>query len=266
MEIKIADIAKLRKMTGAGMMDCKKALQDAEGDFDRAQELIREKGKLVASKRADRDATEGRVVAKISDGKAYIFCLACETDFVANSEAFEESVNSIFESVIAADAKNIEEAKEIAGAKVTDLSGKTGEKIEIPYYGRIEAPMCSSYIHMNKKLGVILGFNKNIDETVAHEVAMQAAAMAPVSISKEDCPQEIIEREKRIAMEQIRAEGKPENMVEKIAEGKLNKFYKESTLLAQALVMNNKISVEQYIHESDKDATVVAYHRFSLND
>lgn len=265
MEIKIADIAKLRKMTGAGMMDCKKALQDAEGDFDRAQEIIREKGKLVAAKRADRDATEGRVVTKIIDNKAYIFCLACETDFVANSEAFEASVKEIFETAVKADAKNLEEVNALVGTTVTELTGKTGEKIEIAYYARIEAPMCSSYVHMNKKLGVILGFNKAIDETIGHEVAMQAAAMAPVSISKEDCPKEVIEREMRIAMEQIRAEGKPENMVEKIAEGKMNKFYKESTLLAQ-IKMDTKITVEEYIHEADKEATVVAYHRFSLND
>ena len=149
---------------------------------------------------------------------------------------------------------------------VTEKSGQTGEKVELAYYGKIEAPMCVTYIHMNSKLGTLIGFNKEIDKEVAKDVAMQAAAMAPVSIDKGDCDPKIIEHERMIGREQARQEGKPEAMLDKIAEGKVNKFLKENTLLNQDLVKNNKISVGTYIKEADKDATVIAYKRFSLND
>jgi len=249
MEIKAADVAKLRAMTGAGMMDCKKALVEAEGDFDRAQDIIREKGKLVAAKRADRTATQGVVASKIVGQKGYMLCLACETDFVAQNADF----------AVVKDGKTVAEI-------VTEKSGQTGEKVELAYYGKIEAPMCVTYIHMNSKLGTLIGFNKEIDKEVAKDVAMQAAAMAPVSIDKGDCDPKIIEHERMIGREQARQEGKPEAMLDKIAEGKVNKFLKENTLLNQDLVKNNKISVGTYIKEADKDATVIAYKRFSLND
>ncbi|MCC8089769.1 MAG: translation elongation factor Ts [Rikenellaceae bacterium] len=274
MEIKAADVAKLRKMTGAGMMDCKKALQETNGDFDRAQEIIREKGKLIASKRADRSATEGAVVAKISaDGKkAYMLCLACETDFVAKNADFIASANSILDIAVENDAADIDSLKatvvngQTVETIVTDKSGQTGEKIELAYYAKIEAEQCVSYIHMNNKLGALIGFNAPISEEVAKDVAMQAAAMAPVAISKEDTPAEILEKELQIGREQARLEGKPENMLDKIAEGKVNKFLKENTLLSQALVKNNKETVESYIKSANPNATVVAYKRFSLND
>ena len=149
---------------------------------------------------------------------------------------------------------------------VTEKSGQTGEKVELAYYGKIEAPMCVTYIHMNSKLGTLIGFNKEIAMETAKDVAMQAAAMAPVSIDKGDCDPKIIEHERMIGREQARQEGKPEAMLDKIAEGKVNKFLKENTLLNQDLVKNNKISVGTYIKEADKDATVIAYKRFSLND
>ena len=273
MEIKAADVAKLRKMTGAGMMDCKKALIEAEGDYAKAQDIIREKGKLVAAKRADRSATEGVVVSKIVGGKGYMLCLACETDFVAKNSEFSATANEILEIAVKADAADLEALKAVSveagrtvADKVTEKSGQTGEKVELVYYAKIEAPMCVTYIHTNHKLGVLVGFNKEIDTQVARDVAMQAAAMAPISISREDADQAVIEHERAIGREQARQEGKPEAMLDKIAEGKVNKFLKENTLLSQELVKNNKLSVEAYIKEADKDATVVAYKRFSLND
>ena len=195
MEIKAADVMKLRKMTGAGMMDCKNALIEAEGDFARAQDIIREKGKLVVAKRADRTATEGVVVTKIVGQKAYLLCLACETDFVAQNAEYTASANAMLEVAVkndAADRDALMASKNDEGhtveEMVTEKSGQTGEKIELAYYARIEAPYCAAYVHFNKKLGTILGFNKEVPAEVAHTVAMQATAMAPVSISEADCP------------------------------------------------------------------------------
>ena len=282
MEIKAADVAKLRKMTGAGMMDCKKALIEADGDYDKAQDIIRERGKLVAAKRADRSATEGVVVSKIVGQKGYMLCLACETDFVAKNSEFSATANEILDIAIAADAADLEALNAVAADgrtvadKVTEKSGQTGEKVELVYYAKIEAPMCVTYIHTNHKLGTLIGFNKEIGNLavdggidaseIAKDVAMQAAAMAPISISREDCDPAVIEHERSIGREQARLDGKPEAMLDKIAEGKVNKFLTENTLLSQPLVKNNKLSVGAYIKQDDPQATVVAYKRFSLND
>ncbi len=274
MEIKATDVAKLRKMTGAGMMDCKKALEEAGGDFDRAQDIIREKGKLVASKRADRDATEGVVTSRITDGgkKGYMLCLACETDFVAMNEDFGKTTNELLEIAIQNDVADLEALKAFkVGAQsveemVSEKSGQTGEKIELAYYAKIEAPMCVTYIHSNHKLGTLVGFNTEVPAEVAKDVAMQAAAMAPVSISKDDFPAEKLAKEFEIGKEQARQEGKPENMLDKIAEGKVAKYLKEATLLNQTLVKDNKQTVDQFIKQAVAEATVVAYKRFSLND
>ena len=265
MEIKAADVAKLRKMTGAGMMDCKKALIEAEGDYAKAQDIIREKGKLVAAKRADRSATEGVVVSKIVGGKGYMLCLACETDFVAKNSEFSATANEILEIAVKADAADLEALKAVSveagrtvADKVTEKSGQTGEKVELVYYAKIEAPMCVTYIHTNHKLGVLVGFNKEIAMETAKDVAMQAAAMAPVSIDKGDCDPKIIEHEREIGREQARLDGKPEAMLDKIAEGKVNKFLTENTLLNQPLVKNNKISVGAYIKQADAEAKIAA--------
>ena len=274
MEIKAADVMKLRKMTGAGMMDCKKALQEAEGDFERAKDIIREKGKLVVSKRADRSASEGVVVTKIVGQKAYILCLACETDFVAQNSEFSASANAILDIAVANDAADTEALMAIKNAEgitveemVTEKSGQTGEKVELAYYGRIEAPYCNAYVHFNKKLGTILGFNKEVSEEVAHTIAMQATAMAPISIDENDCPAEVVEKEKAIALEMMKQDpknaNKPEEILAKIAEGKMRKFYEENTLLNQALV-GEKISIREFLQQADKEATVVAYKRFAL--
>ena len=274
MEIKAADVMKLRKMTGAGMMDCKKALIEAEGDFDRAKDIIREKGKLVVSKRADRSASEGVVVTKIVGQKAYILCLACETDFVAQNSEFSASANAILDIAVAADAADVEALKAIKNAEgitveemVTEKSGQTGEKCELAYYARIEAPYCAAYVHFNKKLGTVLGFNKEVSEEVSHTIAMQATAMAPISIDENDCPAEVVEKEKAIALEMMTQDpknaNKPEAILAKIAEGKMRKFFEENTLLNQALV-GEKISIREYLQQADKEATVVAYKRFAL--
>ena len=274
MEIKAADVMKLRKMTGAGMMDCKKALIEAEGDYERAKDIIREKGKLVVSKRADRSASEGVVVTKIVDNKAYLLCLACETDFVAQNSEFSASANAILDIAVANDAADVEALKAIKNAEgitveemVTEKSGQTGEKVELAYYGRIEAPYCNAYVHFNKKLGTILGFNKEVSEEVAHAIAMQATAMAPISIDENDCPAEVVEKEKAIALEMMKQDpknaNKPEAILAKIAEGKMRKFFEENTLLNQALV-GEKISIREYLQQADKEATIVAYKRFAL--
>ena len=274
MEIKAADVMKLRKMTGAGMMDCKKALIEAEGDYERAKDIIREKGKLVVSKRADRSASEGVVVTKIVGQKAYLLCLACETDFVAQNSEFSASANAILDIAVANDAADVEALKAIKNAEgitveemVTEKSGQTGEKVELAYYGRIEAPYCNAYVHFNKKLGTILGFNKEVSEEVAHTLAMQATAMAPISIDENDCPADVVEKEKAIALEMMKQDpknaNKPEAILAKIAEGKMRKFFEENTLLNQALV-GEKISIREYLQQADKEANIIAYKRFAL--
>ena len=220
MEIKAADVMKLRKMTGAGMMDCKKALIEAEGDFARAQDIIREKGKLVVAKRADRTATEGVVVTKIVGQKAYILCLACETDFVAQNAEYTASAEAMLEVAVNSDAADRDAL----------MAAKNAE---------------------------------------GHTVAMQATAMAPVSISEADCPAEVVEHERKIAVEAMKQDpknaNKPEAILEKIAEGKMRKFFEENTLLAQAVV-GEKESIADFIHKADKEATVIAYKRFALGE
>ena len=274
MEIKAADVMKLRKMTGAGMMDCKKALQEAEGDFERAKDIIREKGKLVVAKRSDRTATEGVVVTKIVGQKGYILCLACETDFVAQNVEFGASAEAILAIAVAADAADRDAllaAKDAEGHTVeeivTEKSGQTGEKVELAYYARVEAPYCVAYVHFNKKLGTVLGFNKEISEEAARKVAMQATAMAPLSIDENDCPADVVEKEKAIQMEMMKQDpknaNKPDSILEKIAEGKMRKFYEENTLLNQAVV-GEKESIREFLKGVDAEATVVAYKRFAL--
>ncbi len=276
MEIKAADVMKLRKMTGAGMMDCKKALQEAEGDYARAQDIIREKGKLIVAKRADRSATEGVVVTKIVGQKAYLLCLACETDFVAQNAEYAASANAMLEVAVkndAADRDALLATKNDEGRTVeemvTEKSGQTGEKIELAYYARIEAPFCDAYVHFNKKLGTILGFHKPVPAEVAHTVAMQATAMAPVSIDVDDCPADVVAHERQIAIEAMKQDpknaNKPEEILAKIAEGKMRKFFEENTLLNQ-LVVGEKETIRDYIHKADKEATVVAYKRFALGE
>jgi len=226
MEIKAADVMKLRKMTGAGMMDCKKALVEAEGNYERAQEIIREKGKLVAAKRADRETTEGAVLARVAGDKAVLVSLGCETDFVSHNSEFLALANAIADAAIAnlpADAEALKACPMADGqtveAAVTQQTGKTGEKHSLAYYALVEAPYIVSYIHaLNGKLGAVVGFNKVVPEELAKGVAMQVASMNPVSISAADCPAAVVEQEKSVAIEKTK-----EEMVQKAVDAALKK-------------------------------------------
>jgi elongation factor Ts len=278
MEIKASDVAKLRQMTGAGMMDCKNALVEAEGDFERAKELIRERGKLVAAKRADRTTTEGAVIAKISaDYKnAILVCLSCETDFVSQNAEFRAVAGSIADTALAEYPADLNAllASRIGETSIQELitqqTGKSGEKHDVPYYSHIEAEYIAAYIHTNGKVATIVGFNKRVSHDAGKDIAMQITAMSPVSISKADCPASVIEKELEIYREQIKQDpkmaDKPANMIDQIAQGKLNKFFKESTLEAQTFVKDGKISVADYLKSIDPAVKVTAFRRFSLND
>jgi elongation factor Ts len=274
MSFTTADVVKLRKVTGAGMMDCKGALADAEGNFERAVEIIREKGKLVANKRADRDAAEGVVLAKVSDDKktGAMVVLNCETDFVAKNENFVAFADSILKAALENNADSLETVKSLnlngrsIEAQVTEQTGVIGEKIELSYYSKINAETVIGYIHPGNKLATLVGFNKEgVDVQVTKDVAMQVAAMAPVAVDKDSVSQEVIDKELSIAKEKFRLEGKPEAMLDKIAQGALNKFFQESTLLNQIYVKDGKISIREFLSQNDKGLTVTAFDRYTLN-
>lgn len=269
-----ADVAKLRKMTLAGMMDCKKALEEADGNFDKAVEIIRKKGQAVASKRADREATEGVVLAKVAaDGKfGALTVLNSETDFVAKNADFIALATKINDLALVKKPADLEALRTLpmdggkVGEKVVEYIGIIGEKLELSYYEKIEAPHVQAYIHPGNKLATLVGFSKSgVDVQVYKDVAMQIAAMSPVAVDKADVPANIISQEIEIGKEQARRDGKPEEMLEKIAQGKLAKFYKESTLLNQEFIKDNKQTVGQYLKSKDKDLTVTAFKRFTLN-
>lgn len=269
--ITAADVNKLRTMTGAGMMDCKKALTEANGDFEAAIDILRKKGQKVAANRSDRDAKEGRVVAMTSEGRGVLVVVNCETDFVAKNEDFSNFVDSIAKIALEKNPADIEALKALPYAdgqsindKIIEQVGKIGEKIELSRYEIQNGADVIAYNHPGNKLATIVGFNKKTSSDIGKDVAMQIAAMSPVSVDKDSIPAEVLERELEIAREQIRQEGKPEDMVEKIAQGKLNKFYKESTLLNQEFIKDGKKTVRQYITESDKDLTVTGFKRVAL--
>ncbi len=273
MSFTTADVVKLRKATGAGMMDCKNALAEAEGNFERALEIIREKGKLVASKRADRDASEGAVLAGTTEDQKFgaLVVLNCETDFVAKNENFVEFTNNILKSALTEKPENLETLKGLSldgrtiEAQVTEQTGVIGEKLDLSFYGKISAEIVVSYIHPGNKLAAIAGFNKaGVDQQVARDIAMQIAAMAPVSIDVDSIPQEVIDKELEIAKEKFRLEGKPEAMLDRIAQGALQKWYKEVTLLNQAFIKDSKMTVKEYLTQYDKELTVTRFERFAL--
>jgi elongation factor Ts len=272
-EITAADVAKLRKLTGAGMMDCKKALSETNGDFDTAIENLRKKGQKVAAKREDREAKEGVALAGTSaDMKnAAIVVLNSETDFVAKNADFVAVTKSILDVAIEKKPANLDEllGLEVNGLKVSEIvteqMSKIGEKIELSYYEMITGETVAAYIHPGNKLATIVALNKpNIDGQVGRDVAMQIAAMSPVSVDKDDCPQKVIDSEIEIAKEQLRNEGKPEDMIEKIALGKLSKFFAENTLLNQEFVKESKTTVKQYLAKTDKDLTVTTFKRYAI--
>ena len=272
--ISSADVAKLRKVTLAGMMDCKKALEESNGDFDKAVEIIRKKGQAVANKRADREATEGVVLSKVTaNGKmGAMIVLNSETDFVAKNAEFISLANKILNLALAKNPANLDELKALplentkVEGKVIEFVGITGEKLSLSYYEKVEAAHVQAYIHPGNRLATLVGFSKaGLNFQVYKDVAMQVAAMNPVAIDKEDVPEKIIVQELEIGKEQARRDGKPENMLEKIAQGKLRKFYKESTLLNQEYIKDNKISIRQYLQSVDKELTVTAFKRYTLN-
>jgi elongation factor Ts len=274
MSFTTADVVKLRKSTGAGMMDCKNALTEANGDFERAVEIIRERGKLVASKRADRDATEGAVLAKVTADQKFgaIVVLNCETDFVAKNEKFIAFTTQILDAALANKPADLNELKSIVlegrsiGEQVTEQIGIIGEKLDLSFYGKVEAETVMPYIHPGNKLATIVGFNKgDIDVQLGKDVAMQVAAMSPVAVNRESIPQQVIDKEMEIAREKFRLEGKAEAMLDKIAMGAVQKWFSEAALLEQTFVKDGKITVKQYINQNDKNLDVTGFERYALD-
>ncbi len=272
--INAADVAKLRRVTLAGMMDCKKALEESEGNFDKAIEIIRKKGQAVANKRADREATEGVVFSKVTaDGKTgAIIVLNSETDFVAKNADFIAFATKLID--LALDKKPADLAGllslpldgGIVSSKIIEYLGIIGEKVELSYYEKIEAAHVQAYIHPGSKLATLVGFTKaGADVQIYKDVAMQIAAMNPIAVDKDFVKPETIAQEIEIGKEQARRDGKPEEMLEKIAQGKLAKFFKESTLLNQDFVKDNKMTIKQYLQSASKDLTVTDFKRYSLN-
>lgn len=274
MAITAADVNKLRQLTGSGMMDCKNALVEADGDFDKAIDILRKKGQKIAAKRADRSANEGFVVAKASNDATYaaVLMLNCETDFVGKTDDFTQLASDILNHAVEQKIKNLEQLKEsmLKGqtieALLTDMSGKTGEKIELNQFNVLEDAYVSYYNHNGNRLASIVAFNKTTQNlpTIGHEIAMQVAAMNPISVNEDSVPDDVKNHELEIAKEQVRNEGKPENMVEKIAMGKLNKFFKENTLINQDFIRDNKKTVKQYMVEEDKDLVCKGFYRLQL--
>lgn len=275
MSITAADVNRLRQMTGAGMMDCKKALSEAEGDFDAAIDILRKKGQKVSAARADRETTEGAVFIKTNgnESQAWVVALGCETDFVAKNDSFQELGKNILDIASNAGVTSVEQVLGLPyegitiGEKITEMVGKIGEKISIVSYESISGEKVCTYIHSNGKIGVMLALNgiNGTDVTgIGKDVAMHIAAMKPIALTKDEVPADVVAREREIAMELARNEGKPENMLEKIAEGRINKFYKESTLLAQEFVKDNSKTIAQVLDGTVKGLTATAFRRVAI--
>ena len=271
MAVTMADITHLRKMTGAGMMDCKNALTEAENDFDKAVEIIRKKGQAVAAKRSDRDASEGCVLAKSAGDYAVMIALKCETDFVASNADFVKLTQEILDAAVANKCTTLDEVKALPlgdttiAQAVIDRSGITGEKMELDGYMTLEAASIATYNHQSKNfLCTMVGLDKVLDAKVGHEVAMQIAAMNPIAVDEKDVPADVLEREKEIAADKARQEGKPENMIERIAMGRIGKFYKEVCLLKQEYIQDATMTIADFLKSQDKDVKVVGFKRFTL--
>ncbi len=276
MAITAKDVNKLRQMTGAGMMDCKKALVEAEGDFDKAVEILRKKGQKISASRSDRETNEGTVFVKTSDDnkEAVMLSLNCETDFVAKNEEFQSVGNAILDAAFQNKPANVEELQKFkvgdltVQEKLTELVGKIGEKIDIGTYETLSSEMVVSYIHAGSRLGVLVAL-ENVGgdaEEAGRDIGMQIAAMKPAALDKEEVDQATIDRELEIGRDQARSEGKPDNIIEKIAQGKLNKFIKENTLVNQAFVKDPGMTVAQYLDSVNKGMKVVAFKRVSVSD
>lgn len=272
--ITAAAVNELRKRTGVGMMDCKKALVECDGDMDKAIDYLREKGQKLAAKRADRDASEGAVLALVNADKTFaaVIMMNCETDFVAKNEDFVAFTKQVLQTAVDAKAKSLEEvmALTINGLSVETMIveqvAKIGEKITLSHYYPIEAVATYAYVHPGNRMASVVGLSKAGYDEEGKEMSMQVIAGRPVALNKESVPAEIIEREMEVYRGQVREEGKPEDMVEKIAQGKLNKFFKESTLLSQEYTREAKVSVEEHLKKIDKDLTVTAFQRAELGE
>ncbi len=273
-KISAKEVAKLRKMTGAGLMDCKNALSETDGNFDDAIDLLRTKGQKIAGKRADREANEGCVLAGVNteNTTGAVVALNCETDFVAKNDDFVKLTKQILELALAHTPETLEELKALkintktVEDEIINQTGVIGEKLQLSYYQKVVAASVISYTHTGNKLATIVGFNvPSLDIQIGKDVAMQVASMAPVSLDKNDVPEEVKAKELEIGKAQAIEEGKPEQLAEKIAFGRLNKFYKENTLLNQMFIKDNKKTIAEYLKENNKDLTVTAFKRFSLN-
>jgi elongation factor Ts len=273
--ITASDVNKLRTMTGAGMMDCKKALQETNGDFEAAVDFLRKKGAKISANRADRDAKEGAIISKVSENKTFgiILQLSCETDFVAKNEDFVAFAHKLADTALSNKAQSVEALKNLTidggnvGDKIIEQVGKIGEKIDVVRYEVMEGTNLVPYIHAGNRIGVLVSLNmaaNDVNFTAGKDVAMQIAALNPVALDKGDVDVSVIEREMAIGMDQARAEGKPENMLEKIAQGKLGKFYKDSTLLNQEFVKDSSKTISQMLDSIEKGLTVTAFKRVSL--
>jgi elongation factor Ts len=276
MNITAADVNKLRQATGAGMMDCKKALTEAEGDFDKAVEVLRKAGQKVAAKRADNETSEGIILVDVSDsGKsAKLLALACETEPVSKVELFTNLANEILQVGVKHHAKDAETLKALAMSdgrtveeNITDLVGKIGEKIIISSYAHVEGEQVVSYIHSNNKAAALVSFEgtsgTDVNET-GRDIGMQIVAMKPVGLDKDDVDPSIVEKEIEIGKDQARQEGKPEAMLEKIAMGKLNKFYKENTLLNQEFVKDPSMNIAKLLESTQKGLKITSFMRVTI--
>ena len=273
-QITASDVNRLRQETGAGMMDCKNALVESEGDFEKATDFLRKKGQKIAAKRGDRDAHEGYIIAKTSDDSTVgiAITLNCETDFVARTEDFQSFANSIADLALNDGVDTLDNLKtaqqngSTIQERITELSGKIGEKIELAQYEVVKSELVVAYNHPGNRLATIVGLSKS-SEVIADagkNISMQIAAMNPVAIDKDGVDQSIVDREIKVGKEQARESGKPEEILEKIAMGKLNKFFKENTLLNQDYVKDSKKTIRQYLEETDSELKVTAFNRLAL--
>ena len=271
-KISAADVNKLRKATGAGMMDCKKALVEAEGDFDTAVEVLRKKGQKVAANRADRDSSEGAVIARVNDDATVgvIVSVNCETDFVAKNESYVTLANQLADVALAHDSIDSFLAADFNGMsvadKLTEQTGVIGEKIEIGGFERLKGAFVGSYIHAGNKIATLTSLSAGVDGAAeaAKNVAMQAAAMNPIALNEEGVDAATVEKEIEIAKDQLRQEGKPEAMLDNIAKGKLKRFFKDNTLVNQAYIKDGKQSVSEYVKSVDAELTVTGFKRLAL--
>ena len=271
-KISAADVNKLRKATGAGMMDCKKALVEAEGDFDTAVEVLRRKGQKVAANRADRDSSEGAVIARVNDDATVgvIVSVNCETDFVAKNESYVTLANQLADVALAHDSIDSFLAADFNGMsvadKLTEQTGVIGEKIEIGGFERLEGAFVGSYIHAGNKIATLTSLSAGGDGAAeaAKNVAMQAAAMNPIALNEEGVDAATVEKEIEIAKDQLRQEGKPEAMLDNIAKGKLKRFFKDNTLVNQAYIKDGKQSVSDYVKSVDAELSVTGFKRVAL--